>query len=75
MALTSGELDPVSDLQVEFIKVVKREKKPISPFQWAWFKYLGRKRFEVEEGDNLKIHTRQKRIAFLTERRLSNKKV
>lgn len=35
MALTSGELNPISELQGEFIKVAKREKKPTSPFEWA----------------------------------------
>jgi uncharacterized protein len=33
-------------------------KKPTSLYEWAWFKYLGRKRFEVEKGDNLKIQYR-----------------
>jgi len=64
MALTSGELDPISDLQVEFIKVARREKNPVSPFEWVWFKYLGRKRIEAEQGDNLKIQYRPNDDSF-----------
>jgi hypothetical protein len=64
MALTSGELNPISDLQIEFIKVAKREKDPVSPFEWAWFKYLGRKRIEEEQGYRLKIQYTPKEDSF-----------
>ncbi|EAZ83056.1 DUF413 domain-containing protein [Algoriphagus machipongonensis] len=64
MALTSGELNPISELQGEFIKVAKREKNPTSPFEWAWFKYLGRKRIEEEHGDRLKIQYTPKEDSF-----------
>lgn len=64
MALYTGELNPITDLQVEFIKVANGEKKPVSPFEWAWFKYLGRKRIEEEQGDRLKIQYTAKEDSF-----------
>lgn len=55
-ALTDGEIEPITAMQKEFIKVAKKEKDPISTFEWAWFKYLFRLEYESEnkhivEGD------------------------
>lgn len=47
-ALTEGEIEPITALQKEFIKVAKKEKEPISIYEWAWFKYLFRLEFESE---------------------------
>jgi uncharacterized protein YifE (UPF0438 family) len=46
-ALTDGEIEPITDLQKEFIKVIRKEKDPISPYEWAWLKYLGRLEWET----------------------------
>jgi uncharacterized protein YifE (UPF0438 family) len=47
-ALTEGEIEPITELQHEFIKVAKKEKEPISTFEWAWFKYLFRLEYESQ---------------------------
>ncbi len=52
-ALTNGELQPITELQENFIRVAKGEKKPFSEFEQAWFRYLGRKRIEAQYGDSL----------------------
>lgn len=54
MALENGELDPLTDLQKEFVLVSRGGKQPISFEECAWFKYKGRKRLEKENPDRLK---------------------
>ncbi|MHC1777560.1 MAG: DUF413 domain-containing protein [Lentimicrobium sp.] len=56
MALTKGELDPISDLQKEFILVAKGERSPFTIEEFAWFKYLGRKAVEAKSGNKLYEH-------------------
>lgn len=53
-ALTDGVIKPITRHQITFVKVAQGEKKPFSPDEWAWFKYLGRKKLENEMGDKLK---------------------
>ena len=53
-ALTNGELQPITEMQENFIRVAKGERKPFSEFEQAWFRYLGRKRIEAKDGDSLK---------------------
>jgi len=55
-ALASGVLEPISDEQLEFIKVVNKEKLPITIAENAWFKYMGRKAYEQKAGDSLNAH-------------------
>ncbi len=56
MALTNGELEPITDMQKEFILVAKREKKAVSPEEIAWNKYLYRK--EMEDNPNNRLNIR-----------------
>jgi uncharacterized protein YifE (UPF0438 family) len=53
-ALSSGVLQPISEMQKEFIKVANHEKTPITTADFAWFKYQGRKSVEAKFGDRLK---------------------
>jgi uncharacterized protein len=55
MALTTGELEPISELQKEFILVATGQKLPVSVEENAWFKYLARKTIEARLGDKLQI--------------------
>jgi uncharacterized protein YifE (UPF0438 family) len=50
-ALTDGTLVPFTDKQRQFIQVARGIQEPFSPEEWAWFKYLGRKRVEQEYPD------------------------
>lgn len=50
-ALTSGDLQPITDLQKEFVLVVTHQKEPFSIEETAWYKYLGRKAYESKCGD------------------------
>lgn len=52
-ALTDGELDPITDLQREFILVAKGQRSPFTIEEFAWFKYLGRKVVEAKNGNKL----------------------
>lgn len=45
-AMTEGEIEPITELQKEFIKVVKKEKDPVSTYEQAWFKYQFRLEYE-----------------------------
>lgn len=56
MALTEGELEPLTELQTEFIKVAKGLRSPFSIEEKAWFKYQGRKRLEREKGEKFNLH-------------------
>lgn len=47
-ALTDGEIEPISDMQIEFVKAARKEKDPISPFECAWLKYLNRLAWEAD---------------------------
>ncbi|MCF1753182.1 DUF413 domain-containing protein [Mariniradius sediminis] len=47
-ALTDGIIEPITDMQKEFLKVARKEKMPVSPYEWAWFKYLGRLEWESQ---------------------------
>lgn len=53
-ALTSGALEPYTDLQREFVQVAKGHKDPFSAEEKAWFKYQKRKEIEATYGDRLK---------------------
>ena len=48
MALTNGALEPVTELQKDFILVATRKKMPVSFFEFAWNKYLRRKEKETD---------------------------
>jgi uncharacterized protein len=48
MALTRGTLEPVTELQKEFILVATRKKAPVSFAEFAWNKYLRRKEKESD---------------------------
>lgn len=52
-ALTSGELEPITSLQLRFIKVIKGEIDPFSIEEWAWLKYVSRKKIEAKYGEQL----------------------
>ena len=52
-ALTDGILQPITEKQKLFIEVAKGNRDPFSVEEWAWFRYLGRKRIEQEKGDIL----------------------
>ena len=51
-ALTNGELQPITELQENFIRVAKGEMEPFSEFEHAWFRYLGRKKAKEEWGES-----------------------
>lgn len=53
-ALSTGILEPITEMQKEFIAVSNHEKTPITPAEYAWFKYQGRKAVELKYGDRLK---------------------
>lgn len=53
MALIPGELEPITELQKEFILVSRGQKSPFSIEELAWFKYLSRKAIEAKSGDKL----------------------
>lgn len=55
MALTSGDVNPITDLQKEFVLVATHKKEPFSPEEVAWFKYQGRKAIEAKYRDKLTI--------------------
>ena len=52
-ALSSGELEPITPLQLRFIKVIKGEIDPFSVEEWAWLKYISRKKIEAKYGERL----------------------
>lgn len=55
MGLTSGDLQPFTEAQERFIKVMNKELKPETVEERSWFKYLGRKAVEKKYGDSLKV--------------------
>jgi uncharacterized protein YifE (UPF0438 family) len=63
-ALTDGVLEPITDLQKEFVKVARKEKMPVSPFEWAWFKYLGRLEWEDKNKHILEADYRLEEDSF-----------
>ena len=52
-ALEDGTLTPLTDLQRNFVDVCRGVKKPMSTYEVAWFKYVGRKKIEREKGNSL----------------------
>lgn len=52
-ALSAGELEPPTERQELFIEMTQGKRQPFSEEEWAWFKYIGRKRIEKEKGDVL----------------------
>ncbi len=54
-ALSNGILEPVTDMQREFIMVANEQKTPITPAEISWHKYNGRKRIEAKLGDRLNV--------------------
>jgi uncharacterized protein YifE (UPF0438 family) len=54
-ALISGDLNPFTEAQKRFIKVMKREVEPCTLEEKAWFRYIGRKAVEKQYGDRLSI--------------------
>jgi uncharacterized protein len=63
-ALTSGELEPITDLQKRFISVAKKELEPETKEEKAWFLYLGRKAVEDKLGDKLKVQYKNEEDTF-----------
>jgi len=55
-ALISGELEPITELQKEFIRVANGEAVAFSPEEKAWSKYQKRKEIEEKYGESLNIH-------------------
>lgn len=57
-ALTSGELQPISDTQQRFIVVANGKEDPFSLEEVAWWKYLDQKAFELrhKEGKIIQYH-------------------
>jgi len=64
MALTSGDLLPFTEAQKRFISVMKREAKPETIEEVAWFKYLGRKAVEKKYGDSLSVRYQTEEDTF-----------
>ena len=58
MALIKGNLQPFTEMQIEFIEAITNNRRPIAITGEAWFKYQGRRRIEAKDGDtlNLKNH-------------------
>lgn len=54
-ALQNGIIPPFTEQQNELIKVGRFERTPITEYEKAWFKYLARKKIELEQGDSLKV--------------------
>lgn len=55
-ALTEGTLEPFTELQRRFISVMKHDEDPFSVEEKAWFKYLGRKKLEIEKPESFQIN-------------------
>jgi uncharacterized protein len=53
-ALQEGSLDPFTDRQRRFIQVANNQEAPFSIEEWAWLKYINRKRIESKYNDRLK---------------------
>ena len=52
-ALTNGDLEPITPLQLRFINVMKHEIEPFTIAEWAWLKYISRKEIEAKYGERL----------------------
>lgn len=52
-ALTSGELEPFTNQQMDFIMVARFNKLPITMEEKVWYKYLKRKQLETEDENKL----------------------
>ena len=55
-ALTDGTLKPFTELQKRFISVMDHGEDPFSLEEKAWFKYLGRKKLEIEKPESFRIN-------------------
>lgn len=55
-ALTESTLEPFTELQRRFISVMNHNEDPFSVEEKAWFKYLGRKRLEIEKPESFQIN-------------------
>ena len=54
-ALTIGTLEPITELQKEFVLVAKRKRSPFSLEETVWNKYLHRKELEADPENKLKL--------------------
>ena len=63
-ALTDGTLSPFTELQKRFIAVVNKEDDPVSIEEKAWFKYLGRKKLEIEKPEAFQANYYYEKLAF-----------
>ena len=55
-ALANGILEPITELQKEFILVAKKEKAPFSFEEQAWNKYIHRKAMEENPDNKLNLN-------------------
>ena len=57
-ALTSGVLEPISDLQQRFVLVATGKEDPFSLYEVAWWKFLDQKAYEERrrEGVTIQYH-------------------
>lgn len=47
-ALADGEIEPITEAQVEFLKVCKGEKEAVTMWEKAWWKLQERRKIEPE---------------------------
>lgn len=52
-ALTTGELQPLTDAQKRFVLVTKGQEEAVSEYEKAWFHYLKRCEIEAKKGSIL----------------------
>ncbi len=60
----SGELEPINELQKQFILVTTGELEPKTIEEKLWFKFIKRKMIEAKEGNNLNLHYRVEEDTF-----------
>lgn len=65
-ALTDGTILPFTELQKRFIAVMNHDEDPFSIEEKAWFKYLGRKKLEVEKPESFRINYMFEEDMFFT---------
>jgi len=74
MALTTGELEPITDLQRDFVLVATHKEEAFSLEEIAWFRYLGRKAVEAKHGDRLKQHYQSEDDTFYNREMLTSQR-
>lgn len=65
-ALMNGTLIPFTELQKRFIAVMNHDEDPFSFEEKAWFKYLGRKKLEIEKPESFRINYMFEEDMFFT---------